>query len=105
MGGDYVIRKDITLTSAMYVVDGGRVMVFGRDVLRPYAMSFLTEGGCFGDQTAAMIVAGHAPRPAWYNARATMISRLLVLEADALFDIISKPGFETFRKYLSLIHI
>ncbi|KAK7247797.1 voltage-gated potassium channel [Aureococcus anophagefferens] len=101
MGGDYVIRKDITLTSAMYVVDGGRVMVFGRDVLRPYAMSFLTEGGCFGDQTAAMIVAGHAPRPAWYNARATMISRLLVLEADALFDIISKPGFETFRKYIA----
>ena len=91
MGGDYVIRKDITLTSAMYVVDGGRVMVFGRAVLRPYAMSFLTEGGCFGDQTAAMIVAGHAPRPAWYNARATMISRLLVLEADCLLYTSPSP--------------
>lgn len=47
-----------------------------------------------------MIAAGHMPRPSWYNARATVISRLLVLEAEKLAKIISQPGFEVFRRYI-----
>ena len=35
MGGDFVIRKDITLNRAMYIVDSGKVMLLGSDVLKP----------------------------------------------------------------------
>ena len=45
-------------------------------------------------------VAGHAPRPSWYNARATQISRLLVLDAAQLVEIITAPGFEQFHKFI-----
>ena len=34
MGGDFVIRKDITLNRAMYIVDSGKVMLLGSDVLK-----------------------------------------------------------------------
>ena len=44
--------------------------------------------------------AGHAPRPSWYNARATQISRLLVLDAAQLVEIITAPGFEQFHKFI-----
>ena len=100
MGGDFVIRKDITLNRAMYIVDSGKVMLLGSDVLKPWGMSFSPEGECFGDRSIAMIVAGHAPRPSWYNARATQISRLLVLEAAQLVEIITAPGFEQFHKFI-----
>ena len=63
-------------------------------------MSFSPEGECFGDRSIAMIVAGHAPRPSWYNARATQISRLLVLDAAQLVEIITAPGFEQFHKFI-----
>ena len=76
-----------------------------RDVLtgrwpRRWGMSFSPEGECFGDRSIAMIVAGHAPRPSWYNARATQISRLLVLDAAQLVEIITAPGFEQFHKFI-----
>ena len=45
-------------------------------------------------------VAGHDPRPSWYNARATQISRLLVLDAAQLVEIITAPGFEQFHKFI-----
>ena len=61
MGGDFVIRKDITLNRAMYIVDSGKVMLLGSDVLKPWGMSFSPEGECFGDRSIAMIVAGHDP--------------------------------------------
>ena len=36
MGGDFVIRKDITLCASMYVVDSGKVMLLGQDATKPY---------------------------------------------------------------------
>ena len=39
MGGDFVIRKDITLNRAMYIVDSGKVMLLGSDVLKPVCPS------------------------------------------------------------------
>ena len=63
-------------------------------------MTFSAEGHCFGDRSTAMIIAGHAPRPSWYNARTTQTSRILVLDANSLVDMISKPGFELFAKYI-----
>ena len=53
MGGDFVIRKDITLNRAMYIVDSGKVMLLGSDVLKPWGMSFSPEGECFGDRSIA----------------------------------------------------
>ena len=53
LGGDYVLRKDITLTTAMYIVDAGKVMIVGKDVLAPIRMRFCVEGGCFGDEASA----------------------------------------------------
>jgi hypothetical protein len=70
MGGDFVIRKDITLNRAMYIVDSGKVMLLGSDVLKPWGMSFSPEGECFGDRSIAMIVPGmHRDPPGTTRAR------------------------------------
>ena len=53
MGGDFVIRKDITLNRAMYIVDSGKVMLLGSDVLKPWGDVLLPEGECFGDRSIA----------------------------------------------------
>ena len=44
MGGDFVIRKDITLNRAMYIVDSGKVMLLGSDVLKPWEEKRITVG-------------------------------------------------------------
>jgi len=89
-----------TARSRRYVVDSGKVMLMGSDVLAPYGVHFMMEGECFGDKSTAMIVAGHYPRPSWYNARTTQITRILILDASQLIEIITGPGFELFHKYI-----
>ncbi|KAJ8600749.1 hypothetical protein CTAYLR_003942 [Chrysophaeum taylorii] len=99
-GGDYVIRKNVSRTKRMYLVDQGNVVSFGRDITKPFSVQHYREGGAFGDSELAMLAAGHRPRLHWYNARATVMARILVLNADDFLDIISTPGYENFFKYI-----
>ena len=109
MGGDHIVRKDVSVTDSMYVVDDGRVLVVGANVAFPWRIEFVGDGGSFGDRAVAANI-GHSrgeqganvrPPPSWYNARATVISRILILKSDDLVAILDRPGFETFRKYIS----
>lgn len=100
MAGDYIVRKRITLCNTMYLVDAGKVIAFGREVTVPFGLSVVEEGDSLGDKEIATLVAGHKVRPSWYNARSTRMTYCNVLKGSSFVEVINRPGFEAFLKYI-----
>lgn len=99
-GGDYVVRRRVSLTDTMFIIEQGQVVLFGADMTRPFAVQRHRDAGCFGDRDLATIAAGHSPQLCWYDARASKVTRLLLLRSEDFLNIISQPGYGDFYKYV-----
>ncbi|KAJ8598510.1 hypothetical protein CTAYLR_001379 [Chrysophaeum taylorii] len=96
-----VIRKSLTINDKMYLVEKGAIYTFGRDVTSPFRIEKVGPTACIGDREIAFHVAGHPPMPCWYNARATEMTRCLVLRADHFVQCLNQPGYDSFRRYIA----
>ena len=101
MARDLIIERDRTLNDRLFLVDEGSLIAYGlENPLNPLKMTRIVDGGYVGDDIS-ILVQGHDPKPRWYTARCSVITRVHILKSDVFLDLIEHPGLKNFKKNIA----
>lgn len=100
MRGDVVVVRNFSVNDTLYIVERGTVAFVGLDPLSPFGVEYRRDRQTFGEDVSMLMVRTRRPRVRWYNAKAKEVTRLHLLDSDALLTVLEMPRHPSLLKHI-----
>lgn len=100
MRGDVVVVRNFSVNDTLYIVEHGTVAFLGLDPLSRFGVEYRRDRQTFGEDVSMLMVRSRRARVRWYNAKAKEVTRLHLLDADALLTVLEMPRHPSLLKHI-----
>lgn len=94
MPRDTVIKRDVSMNDAMYLIDSGSVILFGGSSVKRFRAQLRGPENFFGEDVTTQFIGERRRRLVHYTAKTLNVTHLKVITADDLYSILAEtPSF------------